>query len=649
MDAINRVQSGHPGLPMGAADFATALFSRFLKFDPAHPDWPDRDRFVLSAGHGSMLLYALAYLTGFPAMTLDEISRFRRLGSRAAGHPELDLATGVEATTGPLGQGLAMAVGMALAERMLRHRYGADLVDHYTYALVGDGCLMEGLSYEAAALAGHLGLDRLILLFDDNGISIDGPTSLATSEDQKARFEACGWRWRAVDGHDQEAVGHAIVLAKQSDCPTIIACRTVIGYGLPGKAGTAAAHGQPLTDPEVAGARKALDWPHAPFEIPPDVLEAWRAVGRRGADDWQRWSQRLDKVDAARRDGFRAALAGTLPDGWREALLACKRQLAKAQKIEPTRKFSQTVVEALVPVVPQLIGGSADLTPSNLARPKDLPIVTRNDYGGRYIHYGIREHAMAAITNGIALHKGFLPYCATFLCFADYCRPALRLAALMGLRVIHVLTHDTITQGPDGPTHEPVEHFATMRATPNSLFLRPADGVEVAECWDLALETEDRPVAMILTREAVPPVRNGYTADNLCRRGAYVFEEASGKARVTLLATGSEVAVALGARRLLEASGFPTRVVSMPCLEIFDRQPEDFRRSILAPDTLRVAIEAATTYGWHRYVGPNGLTIGLTTFGASGLPEELMEHFGITPEAIAAEVVEKLSSAGPSN
>ena len=645
MDAINRVATGHSGLPLGDADVATVLFTQFMKFDPAHPDWPDRDRFVLSAGHGSMLLYALAHLLGYPAMTMDEIRRFRRLGSKAPGHPEYDLSVGVEATTGPLGQGIGMAVGMALAERMLRERFGADLVDHYTYALAGDGCLMEGISYEAAALAGHLGLDRLIVLFDDNGITIDGPTSLATSENQQARFEACGWHWQAADGHNPEKIAQAIAAAKQADRPSIIACRTVIGLGLLGKAGTAAAHGQPPTDAEVAAARVAFDWPYPPFEIPADVLGAWRAAGLRGEVEYGRWRDRLMQADAERRERFGSWITGELPAGWRDALLACKRRLAEAQTAEPTRKSSKSVMEALVPAIPNLIGGSADLTPSNLSRPDGLPEVSRDHFDGRYIHFGVREHAMAAITNGIALHRGFLPYCSTFLCFADYARPAIRLSSVMRQKVIYVLTHDTITQGPDGPTHEPVEHFATMRATPNALFLRPADGVEVAECWELALEATDQPVALVMTREAVPPVRSDGGAENRCRRGAYVFEEATGKARVTFLATGSEVWVARDARRILQQRGIPTRVVSMPCLELFDRQPKEFRRAILAPDTLRVSVEAATTYGWDRYVGPDGLVIGLTTFGASGLPDEVMEHFGITPEAVAAAVEAKLAGA----
>jgi len=643
VDAIAKIQTGHPGLPLGAADMATVLFTQFLKFDPAHPDWPDRDRFVLSAGHGSMLLYALGYLCGYQAMTIDDIKTFRRLGSRAAGHPEVDLSIGVEATTGPLGQGVAMAVGMALSERMLRQRFGADLVDHHTYALVGDGCLMEGISYEAAALAGHLRLDRLIVLFDDNGISIDGPTSLTTSEDQRGRFEACGWHWQAIDGHDPEAIADALAAAKRTDRPSIIACRTTIGLGLPTKAGTSAAHGQPPTKDEVEAARAAYDWPYAPFEVPSDVLSDWRESGGRGAADYATWTRRLAQADAATRATFQSWMSDDLPEGWREAINACKRRFSEEAPTEPTRLSSKTVMSALIPAIPNLIGGSADLTPSNLSRPDGVTSVTPDDASGRYIHFGIREHAMAAITNGIALHKGFLPFCATFLCFSDYCRPSIRLSALMGQKVLYILTHDTITQGPDGPTHQPVEHFITLRATPNLLFLRPADAVEVAECWELALEAENKPIAMILTREAVPAVRRTYTDENLCRRGAYVFAEASEPAKVTLLATGSEVSVALGARTLLEERGVPTRVVSMPCLELFDRQDEAFRRSILDPDTLRVSIEAATVVGWDKYVGPDGLIIGLHGFGAAGMPDELMEHFGITPDAVAAAVETKLA------
>lgn len=643
MDAIHRVNTGHIGLPLGAADVATVLYTRFLKFDPAHPDWPDRDRFVLSAGHGSMLLYALAYLTGYEAMTLNEIKRFRRVGSLAPGHPEVDLSIGVEATTGPLGQGLANAVGMALAERMMNQRFGDDLVDHRTYALAGDGCLMEGISYEALSLAGHLKLDKLTVLFDDNGITIDGSTNLATSEDQRLRFESCGWDWVTCDGHDPASIAATIEQANATDRPAVVACRTTIGLGLPGKANTAAAHGTPPSDAEVAGAREALDWPHEPFVVPDEILENWRTAGRRGAKDQGAWVKRMDRADADRKAAFKEWTGGKVGETWRDALSAVKESFETAPKDQATRAASKTVMESLYPTIPNLIGGSADLTPSNLSRPDGLPEVAPGDFSGRYIHYGIREHAMAGITNGIALHGGLLPYCATFLCFMDYCRPSVRLASLMEQKVVYLFTHDTITQGPDGPTHQPIEHFATMRATPNFLLFRPADAVEVAECWELALEAESIPVGMILTREKTPQIRKDRSDTNKCRQGAYVFAEADGKATVTLLATGSEVSVALDARSLLQSEGIPARVVSMPCLEIFDAQPEEFRRSILGPDTLRVSVEAATVVGWDKYVGSDGLVIGMTTFGASGLTDEVMAHFGFTGEAVAAAVKERLS------
>ncbi len=640
VDAINKIQTGHPGLPLGAADMATVLFTQFLKYDPKTPDWADRDRFVLSAGHGSMLMYSLGYLTGYEAMTLDDIKTFRRLGSRAMGHPEVALDIGVEATTGPLGQGIGMAVGMALAERMQQERYGADLVDHYTYALVGDGCLMEGISYEATALAGHWGLNKLIVLFDDNGISIDGPTSLATSENQQARFEAAGWDWQAVDGHDPEAVAAAIAKAKTTGTPSIIACKTKIGLGMPVKEGTAAAHGQPPTDDEAAAARASYEWDYAPFEIPDDILTDWRLAGARSSSDYAAWKERLDASDKG--DEMMAAIAGELPEGWHDIIDAIKKDVAKTPQDEPTRQSSQKVMSKLIPAIPAMIGGSADLTPSNLSRPDTVDPISKDNFAGRYIHFGIREHSMAAITNGIALHKGFLPFCATFMCFSDYCRPAIRLSALMEQKVLYIMTHDTITQGPDGPTHQPVEHFVTFRATPNMLSLRPADAAEVAECWELALEAKDMPVALMLTREKVPAVRSGYSEENLCRRGAYVFAEASAQAQVTLLSTGSEVSVALGARELLEAKGVPTRVVSMPCLELFDAQEEAYKAEILGT-ALRVSVEAATKFGWHKYIGPDGLAIGLDGFGAAGMPDELMEHFGITPKAVAAAVEARLA------
>ena len=640
MDAIQKVNSGHPGICLGAADVATVLFTRFLKFDPRNPDWADRDRFVLSAGHGSMMLYSLGFLSGYPEMTLDEIRRFRRLGGKTPGHPEYDVAVGVESTTGPLGQGIANAVGMALAERMLAQRFGSDLVDHYTYALAGDGCLMEGISYEAAALAGHLGLGKLIVLFDDNQISIDGPTSLATSEDQEARFKACGWQFLRADGHDPDAIAAAITEAKASPLPSLVACRTIIGYGAPSRAGTAMAHGMPLGEEEIAGVRQAIGWPHAPFDVPAEIVSAWRTFGARGAADHGAWNERVAAADSPQRAAFQRFLAGELPEAWEDVLAACKKDLCAAQATEPTRLSSKKVSQALFPAVPNLIGGSADLTPSNLSRPEGAKAITRDDFSGRYIHFGVREHAMAAITNGISLHGGFIPYCSTFLVFSDYCRPAVRLSALMGQKVIYLFTHDTITMGPDGPTHQSVEQFVALRAIPGFLFMRPADAVEVAECWELALKAKGQPVGLVMTREAVPAVRKKATDENLCARGAYVFAEADGEAAVTILATGSEVSVALGARQILQADGIPARVVSMPCLELFDQQPEDYRSSILGNATLRVSVEAATTVGWHRYVGSDGITIGLKTFGASGMPDEIMDHFGITAEKVAERIKE---------
>ena len=638
MDAIQKVNSGHPGLPLGAADVATVLFTRFLKFDPRHPDWPDRDRFVLSGGHGSMLLYALGYLTGYADMTLDEIKRFRRLGGKTPGHPEYDVSVGVESTTGPLGQGIANAVGMALAERMLAERFGCDLVDHYVYALAGDGCLMEGISHEAAAFAGHHRLGKLIVLFDDNGITIDGPTSLVTSEDLGARFRACGWHFVGVDGHDPDAVAAAIGEAKAAPEPSLIACRTIIGYGAPTKAGKAVAHGMPLGEDEIAGVREALGWPHPPFEVPEPILSAWRDCGRRGSAEYDAWTQCLASVDGGVREEFQRWLDGGLPTGWEEALAARKKELCAARETEPTRLSSKKVVEALVPAIPNLIGGSADITPSNLSRPDGVEAISPGKPAGRYIHFGVREHAMAGITNGLSLHGGFVPYCATFRVFSDYCRPSIRLSAMMHQRVIYLLTHDTITMGPDGPTHQSVEQFVALRAIPGFLFMRPADAVEVAECWELALKAEGQPVGLVMTREAVPPVRLEHTDENLCARGAYVFAEADGKARVTIMATGSEVWVALGAREKLQASGIPTRVVSMPCLELFEQQSAAYKASIMDEGTLRVSVEAGTVVGWDRYTGPDGLIIGLDSFGASGLPNEVMAHFGITSDAVARAV-----------
>jgi transketolase len=636
MDAVEQAKSGHPGMPMGMADAATVLFTRFLKFDPAHPEWPDRDRFVLSAGHGSMLLYALLHLTGYPDMTMDELRRFRQLGSRTAGHPELGHAAGIETTTGPLGQGLGNAVGMALAERLQNARFGDALVDHYTYVIAGDGCLMEGISHEAISLAGHLGLSKLIVLWDDNRISIDGPTDLAVSDDQLARFKAAGWGAVAIDGHNPEAVAGALAEAQTADRPSLIACRTTIAYGAPKKAGTAGAHGAPLGADEIAGARTKLGWAHAPFELPADVLAAWRAAGARGNPDYRAWSERLARADAGLRGRFERQQRGVLPDEVAPAIETVKAKFSAAAPKIATRQASGEVLEALVPVVPELIGGSADLTGSNNTRAKPMVPVTRHDYGGRYVHYGVREHGMAAAMNGLALHGGIVPYGGTFLVFADYCRAAIRLAALMRQRVIHVMTHDSIGVGEDGPTHQPVEHLASLRAIPRLHVFRPADAVETAECWALALAFKG-PSVLALTRQAVPTVRTTHDPTNRSARGGYVLAEAAGTRRATVIATGSEVALALAARELLARDGIPVAVVSLPCWALFDAQDAGYRAAVLG-DRPRVAVEAASAFGWERYVGDAANVVGMPGFGASAPADALFRHFGITAEAVAAAV-----------
>jgi transketolase len=642
MDAVEAAKSGHPGMPMGMADAATVLFQRALKFDPAHPEWPDRDRFVLSAGHGSMLLYALLHLVGYADMTLDEIRRFRQLGSRTAGHPEYGHAAGIETTTGPLGQGLANAVGMALAERLLNARFGDALVDHYTYVLAGDGCLMEGVSQEAITLAGHLGLGRLIVLFDDNSISIDGATSLSTSDDALKRFAAAGWDVQRVDGHDPAAVAAALTRAKATPTPSLIACRTVIGYGAPKKAGTAATHGSPLGAEEVAGARAKLGWSHAPFVIPAHILAAWRAAGGRGAKDYDSWSRRLAAADAATRREFERVIAGDLPAGFAAAVEQIKMRFAAEKPKLATRQYSGLVLDELAKHLPELVGGSADLTGSNNTKAKGQAVIARNAFAGHYIHYGVREHGMAAAMNGMALHGGVIPYGGTFLVFTDYARPSIRLSALMGVRVVYVMTHDSIGLGEDGPTHQPVEHLAALRAIPNLLVFRPADAVETAECWALALAARDRPSVIALTRQSVPALRTEHTPENLSARGAYVLAEATGPRRVTLLATGSEVGVAAAARATLAEQGIAAAVVSMPSWELFARQPKDYRDSVLGPGTVRVACEAASGFGWERWLGAEGGFVGMTGFGASAPAEALYKHFGITAEAVVSAVKARL-------
>jgi transketolase len=642
MDAVERAKSGHPGMPMGMADVATVLFSRFLKFDPKAPDWPDRDRFVLSAGHGSMLLYALLYLTGYEDMTLEELMSFRQLGARTAGHPEFGHASGIETTTGPLGQGISNAVGMALAERMLAARHGRALVDHHTYVIASDGDLMEGISHEACSLAGHLGLGRLIVLFDDNGISIDGPTSLTCSDDVLGRFEAYGWQALSVDGHDPTAIAETIAAAQADPRPSLIACRTVIGFGAPTKQGTAATHGAPLGEAEIAAARERLDWPYRPFEVPEHVLAAWRAAGARGAEARRAWQGRLGWVDAPARRCFERTLAGELPARWQDALAAFRARLVAERPSWATRKASEEALKVLTEKLPELVGGSADLTGSNNTKTERTAPITATNTSGRYIHYGVREHAMAAVMNGMALHKGLIPYGGTFLIFSDYCRPAIRLSALMGQRVIYVMTHDCIGLGEDGPTHQPVEHLASLRAMPNLFVFRPADAIETAECWGLAIERRDGPSLLALTRQNLPAVRTDNGANNFCARGAYLLAEANGPRALTLLATGSEIQLALEAREHLQAEGTPVAVVSMPCFELFERQETTYREQVLGKAP-RIAVEAASPFGWTRYVATEDDVVGMTGFGASGPYQALYEHFGITVDAIVARARAKLA------
>ncbi len=647
MDAVEKAKSGHPGLPMGAADIATVLFTRFLKFDPAQPNWPDRDRFVLSAGHGSMLLYALLYLTGYEAMTIDQIKRFRQLGSLTPGHPENFETPGVETTTGPLGQGIATAVGMALAERHLAAEFGGEVVDHHTYVLASDGDLMEGISQEAIALAGHLKLNKLIVLFDDNGISIDGPLSLADSVDQVARFKAAGWASEPIDGHDPEAIAAAIARAQKSDRPTMIACRTTIAFGAPTKAGTAKSHGSPLGAEEIAGTRAKLGWDAPPFEIPADILGAWRSAGGRGKADREAWTARLNGKDAGLRGEFERRMGGDLPEASLAAAVAKRKaDLAAAPAEIATRIASEQSLNVLVPAVPELVGGSADLTGSNNTRAKDMAALDAANYGGRFVHYGIREHAMAAAMNGMALHGGIIPYSGTFLVFSDYMRPALRLAALMGVRAIHVLTHDSIGLGEDGPTHQPVEHLAALRAIPNLNLFRPCDTVETIECWQLALEARARPSVLALTRQNLPQLRLGDDRKNRSAAGAYELVAANGAAKASIFASGSEVAIAVEAQKLLAAAGIAARVVSVPCMDLFLEAPAAARQAVIGDAPVKIAVEAAVRQGWDAIIGADGLFVGMTGFGASAPYKELYAHFGITAEAVASAVTKRLAGQG---
>lgn len=642
MDAVQNANSGHPGMPMGMADVATVLFRSHLRFDPKTPDWPNRDRFVLSAGHGSMLLYSLLHLTGYARPTMDDIKNFRQLHSPTAGHPEYGECPGVETTTGPLGQGLATSVGMAIAEAKSSAEFGADLFDYHTYVLAGDGCLMEGVSQEAITLAGHLKLSKLIVLWDDNSISIDGGTDLATSEDMAARFEAAGWHVQSCDGHDADAIDVALTLAKQEgDKPSLIACKTTIGFGSPNKAGTAATHGAPLGDEEIAATRDALGWPHAPFTVPADVSSLWHEAGSNGAALVADWQKTLSAKGSATVAEINRRLAGDLPGDFDSAIKAHIDALIADPKKVATRKASQMALEAINAVMPETLGGSADLTGSNLTKTSGHTAITPDDKSGGYIHYGIREFGMAAAMNGIALSGLYVPYGGTFLVFTDYARPAMRLAALMGQRAIYVMTHDSIGLGEDGPTHQPVEHVMSLRAMPNMRVFRPADVVETAECWALALADISGPSVLSLSRQGVPQVRLEAASENLSARGGYVLKDADG-AKVVLVATGTEVEIALKAQDQLAEKGVAARVVSMPCTELFDAQDDAYKASVLPSDLLKVSIEAGTTFGWERYVGQDGIRIGLDSFGASAPAGDLYTHFGITAETAVDAVLNRL-------
>jgi len=643
MDGVQRANSGHPGMPMGMADVATVLYSKFLSFDVAAPEWPNRDRLILSAGHGSMLLYALLYLTGNSHMTIDQLKNFRQWGSLTPGHPEYKHTPGVETTTGPLGQGLANGVGMALAAKMKAARYGADLINHKTYVIAGDGCLMEGISHEAISFAGHLKLDNLIVLFDDNSISIDGSTDLAVSDDQLKRFEASGWDVCRIDGHDFKAIEGALSKAQVATKPVLIACKTIIGKGAPTKAGTASTHGSPLGVDEIDATREALGWTSPPFEIPTSLLESWRAVGTRGQGGRKTWESQLASQLASHPEckTFERELRGELPHNWDQGLNDLIQTWTTEGPALATRQSSEKVLDVVALSIPELIGGSADLTGSNNTKAKSMTPISPNDFKGDYIHYGVREHGMGAIMNGLAIYGGFIPFGGTFLVFTDYLHPALRLSALMGLRVIYVMTHDSIGLGEDGPTHQPIEHLASLRAMPGVNVMRPADAVEVAECWKIAIESSNNPSVLALTRQKLPALRTTPADENLCARGGYVLIE-NEEAVVTLMATGSEVSLAVNVQKALTEQGIEARVVSLPCWELFDKQDPDYKSHVLGGDSLKVAIEAASPFGWERYTGTDGLIFGLDHFGASAPFEDLYKHFGLTTDHIVNTITAAL-------
>ena len=640
MDAVQEANSGHPGMPMGMADVATVLFTKYLKYNPQDPDWFDRDRFVLSAGHGSMLIYSLLHLTGYAQPTMDEIKHFRQLGSPCAGHPENFLLPGVEATTGPLGQGLAMAVGMAIAERHMNAHFGDELVDHRTWVVAGDGCLMEGINHEAIGLAGHLKLGRLITFWDDNAITIDGGTDLSSSEDIRARYEASGWHVTSCDGHDPDAIRFAIEEALADPRPSLIACKTIIGFGSPNKQGTSATHGAALGEDEVAATREELGWDAAPFVIPPEIGEAWAEAGARGAESYTEWQNRLashsDRVEFERR------MAGDLPDG--NAMQSYLETLASDPPKVATRKSSEMALTAINKAIPETIGGSADLTGSNNTKTSETDPLTSENYGGRYIYYGIREFGMAAAMNGMALHGGVIPYGGTFLIFSDYCRPAIRLSALQQVRAVYVMTHDSIGLGEDGPTHQPIEQLASLRAMPNLAVYRPCDAIETAECWALSLKRKDGPSLLALTRQGLPPMRSDVT-ENQCAKGAYRLKSAENDRKVVLMASGSEVHLAAEVAATLESKGFGADLVSFPSWELFDAQDAAYKADILGgDDVLRVSIEAGATFGWERYTGTEGLNFGIDRFGGSAPANKLFEYFGLTEAAISPQILSALKN-----
>ncbi|MCW8915394.1 MAG: transketolase [Magnetovibrio sp.] len=643
VDAVQAANSGHPGMPMGMADVATVLYTKFMKFDPHHTNWADRDRFVLSAGHGSMLMYSLLYLSGVEDITLDDLKNFRQMGAKTAGHPEYGHIDGIETTTGPLGQGITTAVGMALAEKMQAARYGDDISDHYTYVIAGDGCLMEGISQEAISMAGHLKLNKLIVMWDDNEICIDGNTNLTLSDDQCARFEASQWNTIKIDGHNPAEIEAAIEKARNSDKPTLIACKTTIGYGAPTKAGTHDTHGAPLGEEEIKGMREGLGWHYGAFEIPQNVLEAWRSAMAKNSADREAWEGRLNTLDDATKAEFNRTYNGTLPAGWMDALNNFKKEMsAEAPKLA-TRQSSGKTLAVLTEAIPEMIGGSADLTGSVLTKTPSTESVLNTDFSGRYIHYGVREHAMGAVMNGMTLHGGFIPYGGTFAVFANYMIPAMRLAALMEIRTAYVLTHDSIGLGEDGPTHQPVETLAMLRSVPNLNTMRPCDVIETAECWAVAVASEKTPSGLVLTRQGLPTLRTEHTDENLSAKGAYVLADAEGGDRkVTLMATGSEVEIAMAARDTLQGEGIPTAVVSMPCWELFDAQDDAYKASVLGEGTAKVGVEAAMRFGWDKYIGSDGGFVGMTGFGASAPAGELYKHFGITAENVVAEAKARL-------